>query len=148
MRGFFDHFFSYLKASNCCGEPSFRHAPSSTFLVCKHLCPWQDCADMQARLSLRWLHVISWTDSFHRQPNVKHDAEACINHFSSWFVRLCVRVMIHRNHLMCKTHNTISWGRRARLISVVFDKKFHRIYNVYSYFITLIACAFWWNLEM
>ena len=42
------------------------------------------------------------------QPKVKHDAEAYINHFSSWFVRLCVRVMIHRNHLMCKTHNTIS----------------------------------------
>ena len=52
--------------------------------------------------------IISLTGSFHRQPNVKHDAEACINHFSFWFVRLCVRVMIHRNHLMCKTHNTIS----------------------------------------
>ena len=52
--------------------------------------------------------IISLTGSFYRQPNVKHDAEACINHFSSWFVRLCVRVMIHRNHLLCKTHNTIS----------------------------------------
>ena len=40
-----------------CSEPNFRHAPSSTFLVCEHLCPWQDCADVQARLSLRWLHV-------------------------------------------------------------------------------------------
>ena len=28
-------------------------------------------------------------------------------------------------------------------VSSLFDKKFHRIYNVYSYFITLIACAFW-----
>ena len=27
-------------------------------------------------------------------------------------------------------------------VSALFDKKFHRIYNVYSYFITLIACAF------
>ena len=53
----FRPFFSYLKASNCCGEPNFRHAPSSTFLVCEHLCPWQDCADVQARLSLRWLLV-------------------------------------------------------------------------------------------
>ena len=104
----FRPFFSYLKASNCCGKPNFRHAPSSAFLVCEHLCPWQDCADVQARLSLRWLHVREVPCSFHRQPNVKHDAEACINHFSSWFVRLCVRVMIHRNHLMCKTHNTIS----------------------------------------
>ena len=64
--------------------------------------------------------IISYTGSFHIQPNVKHDAEACINHFSSWFVRLCVRVMIQMNLLMCKTHNTISRGRRARLISVVF----------------------------
>ena len=98
----------YLKASNCCGKPNFRHAPSSTFLVCEYLCPWQDCADVPARLSLRWLHLREVTGSFHRQPNVKHDAEACLNHFSSWFVRLCIRVMIHRNHLMCKTHNTIS----------------------------------------
>ena len=27
-------------------------------------------------------------------------------------------------------------------VSSLFDKKFHRIYNVHSYFITLIACAF------
>ena len=27
-------------------------------------------------------------------------------------------------------------------VSSLFDKKFDRIYNVYSYFITLIACAF------
>ena len=33
-------------------------------------------------------------------------------------------------------------------VSSLFDKKFHRIYNVYSYLITLIACAFWLNLEM
>ena len=43
--------------------------------------------------------IISLNGLFHRQPDVKHDTEACINHFSSWFVRLCVRVMIHRNHL-------------------------------------------------
>ena len=32
---------------------------------------------------------------------VKPDAEACKNQFTSSFVRLCVRVMIHWNHLMC-----------------------------------------------
>ena len=63
-RGFFDHFF-YLKASNCCGVSGtisltldmHLHLHSFNFLVCEHLCPWQDCADVQARLSLRWLHV-------------------------------------------------------------------------------------------
>ena len=57
--------------------------------------------------------IISWTGSFHWQPNIKQDAEACKNQFISWFGRLYVRVMIHRNHLMCLIHNTISWGRRA-----------------------------------
>ena len=46
---------------------------------------------------------------------------------------------------MCKTHNTIFHEDAAlgSSVSSLFDKKFHRIYNVYSYFITLIACAFW-----
>ena len=56
--------------------------------------------------------IISWTGSFHWQPNVKHDAEACKNQFISWFVRLCDDL---QEHLMCLIHNTISWGRRARL---------------------------------
>ena len=35
------------------------HAPSSTFLLCvrEQLCTWQDCADVKARLSIRWSHV-------------------------------------------------------------------------------------------
>ena len=45
---------------------------------------------------------------------------------------------------MCKTHNTIHEDAAlGSSVSSLFDKKFHRIYNVYSYFIALIACAFW-----
>ena len=65
--------------------------------------------------------LISWTGSFHWQPNVKHNAEACKNQFISWFVRMQVRVMIRWNQfsLLARKQNTVSWGRLARLISVV-----------------------------
>ena len=43
--------------------------------VCEQLCPWQDCADVQARLSLRWPHVREVT-SHELTRFVKHDAEA------------------------------------------------------------------------
>ena len=127
----FRPFFFYLKASNCCGVSGTMsltldthlhlhslyvsiYAPGKIVRMCRLVWAFAGC------MCERRGTIISWTGSFHRQPNVKHDAEESINHFSSWFVRLCVRVMIHRNHLMCKTHNTISWGRRARLISVAF----------------------------
>ena len=55
---------------------------------------------MQARLSLRWPHVRE-ISSHELTRFVKHDAEACKNQFTSQFVRLCVRVMVHWNHLMC-----------------------------------------------
>ena len=46
---------------------------------------------------------------------------------------------------MCKT--IIHFNEDTALgtsVSSLFDKKFHRIYNVYScHFIALIACAFW-----
>ena len=37
--------------------------------VCEQLCPWQDCADVQAHLSLRWLHVrlMNWLVSLTAQ---------------------------------------------------------------------------------
>ena len=59
----FRPFFSYLKASNCCGvSGTIRltldiHLHLHSLCVCEHLCPWQECEDVQARLSLLWLHV-------------------------------------------------------------------------------------------
>ena len=50
--------------------------------VCEQLCPWQDCADVQARLSLRWPHVQEVT-SHELTRFVKHDAEACKNQIKS-----------------------------------------------------------------
>ena len=44
--------------------------------VCEQLCPWQDCADVQARLSLRWPHVREVT-SHELTRFVKYDAGAC-----------------------------------------------------------------------
>ena len=52
-----EHFFSYLLR---CSLVYYTQPLSGTIhfhCVCEQLCPWQDCADVQARLSLRWPHV-------------------------------------------------------------------------------------------
>ena len=56
--------------------------PPSVHCVCEQLCPWQDCADVQAHLSFRWPHVREVT-SHELTRFVKHDAEACKNQFKS-----------------------------------------------------------------
>ena len=69
-------FFPYLLR---CSLVYYTQPPSETIhfhCVCEQLCPWQDCADVQARLSLRWPHVREVT-SHELTRFVKHDAEAC-----------------------------------------------------------------------
>ena len=68
-------------------KPNLRHAPSSTFLVCEHLC--RGCAGSSEPSLVAYARgtvIISLTGSFYRQPNVKHDAEAWIN----FHLGLCV----------------------------------------------------------
>ena len=96
------------------------YAPGKTVRMCRLV--WAFAGRMRERYHnlTNWLVLLT------------AHAEACKNQFMSWFVRLYLCVMIHRINLLARTHNTISWGRRARLISVVFDKKFHRRYTMYG----------------
>ena len=83
--------------------------------VCEQLCPWHDCADVQARLSLRWPHVREVT-SHELTRFVKHDAEACkinfIKHDKNSLVcasvRTCDDPLESFNVFNLLPHNTVS----------------------------------------
>ena len=71
--------------------------------VCEQLCPWQDCADVQARLSLRWPHVREVT-SHELIRFVKHDKDILV----CASVRTCDDPLESFNVFNLLPHNTVS----------------------------------------
>ena len=87
-----------------CDDPLETYWDKKHFhCVCEQLCPWQDCTDVQARLSLRWPHVQEVT-SHELIRFVKHDKNILV----CASVRTCDDPLESFNVFNLLPHNTVS----------------------------------------